>query len=212
MTEEPSITCPKCGMTSFNRNDISEGYCGNCHDWTGTPQPLDDRGLWVRSDPRADGTYGITVTVGADFAWSLDQGEAVAYATLTFKAAMTAEHDAAVFEALRRLPDLDDEWAAKTIRDLREKRPTLTWIPRVTFIPSVSTEGEPFLMLCVDGNPEGQVTTDALREHAGWVLCALAACDLDTALVAELTGRIGVDMATAQAFVTDLRTAWPDPS
>ena len=30
-----SITCPKCGMTSFNPNDIREGYCGNCHDWTG---------------------------------------------------------------------------------------------------------------------------------------------------------------------------------
>ena len=33
----PSITCPKCGMTSYNPNDIREGYCGNCHDWT-TPR------------------------------------------------------------------------------------------------------------------------------------------------------------------------------
>lgn len=32
-----SITCPKCGMTSFNANDIREGYCGNCHDWTSGP-------------------------------------------------------------------------------------------------------------------------------------------------------------------------------
>jgi hypothetical protein len=30
-----SITCPRCGMTSYNANDIREGYCGNCHDWTG---------------------------------------------------------------------------------------------------------------------------------------------------------------------------------
>lgn len=30
----PSITCPVCGMTSYNPNDIREGYCGNCHAWT----------------------------------------------------------------------------------------------------------------------------------------------------------------------------------
>lgn len=33
--EERSITCPVCGMTSYNANDIREGYCGNCRDWTG---------------------------------------------------------------------------------------------------------------------------------------------------------------------------------
>lgn len=31
-----SFTCPRCGMTSYNPNDIREGYCGNCHDWTRT--------------------------------------------------------------------------------------------------------------------------------------------------------------------------------
>ena len=35
---EPSITCPACAMTSYNSNDIRESYCGNCHDWTGSPQ------------------------------------------------------------------------------------------------------------------------------------------------------------------------------
>lgn len=30
-----SITCPRCGMTSHNANDVREGYCGRCHDWTG---------------------------------------------------------------------------------------------------------------------------------------------------------------------------------
>ena len=33
----PSVTCPRCGMTSFNENDVEQGYCGNCHDWT-TPR------------------------------------------------------------------------------------------------------------------------------------------------------------------------------
>ena len=33
--EVESFTCPRCGMTSYNPNDVREGYCGNCHDWTG---------------------------------------------------------------------------------------------------------------------------------------------------------------------------------
>jgi uncharacterized C2H2 Zn-finger protein len=30
-----TITCPRCGMTSANPNDVREGYCGNCHAFTG---------------------------------------------------------------------------------------------------------------------------------------------------------------------------------
>lgn len=30
----PSITCPKCGVTSYNPNDIQHGFCGNCNAWT----------------------------------------------------------------------------------------------------------------------------------------------------------------------------------
>lgn len=35
----PAITCPRCGMTSHNPNDVREGYCGHCHDWTGNSGP-----------------------------------------------------------------------------------------------------------------------------------------------------------------------------
>jgi ribosomal protein L37E len=34
---QPHFTCPVCGMTSYNANDIKFGYCGNCHDYTGAP-------------------------------------------------------------------------------------------------------------------------------------------------------------------------------
>lgn len=39
---QPSIDCPKCGSRSYNHNDIREGYCGNCHDYTTlrTPPPM----------------------------------------------------------------------------------------------------------------------------------------------------------------------------
>jgi hypothetical protein len=29
-----SITCPRCGMTSYHPRDVTEGYCAKCHDWT----------------------------------------------------------------------------------------------------------------------------------------------------------------------------------
>jgi hypothetical protein len=35
---EPSITCPICFRTSYNPNDIREGYCGYCHKWTSPPR------------------------------------------------------------------------------------------------------------------------------------------------------------------------------
>lgn len=37
LSQVDSITCPICHMTSYNPNDIREGFCGNCHDWT-TPR------------------------------------------------------------------------------------------------------------------------------------------------------------------------------
>ena len=59
----PSFKCPKCGMVSYNANDIREGYCGMCHDWTFTPpdatvprNQLGQRlapGLWVDREGHA---------------------------------------------------------------------------------------------------------------------------------------------------------------
>lgn len=28
---EPSIRCPRCGMTSYNARDVEERYCGSCN-------------------------------------------------------------------------------------------------------------------------------------------------------------------------------------
>lgn len=42
VTEGGAITCPRCSRTSHNPDDVREGYCGNCRDWTrvdtGTPE------------------------------------------------------------------------------------------------------------------------------------------------------------------------------
>ncbi len=36
----PSITCPVCGRTSHNPNDVREGFCGACHAWTGAAEHM----------------------------------------------------------------------------------------------------------------------------------------------------------------------------
>jgi hypothetical protein len=41
-----SFTCPVCGRTSYNPNDVREQWCGACHGLTGEPPPLGMR--WVR--------------------------------------------------------------------------------------------------------------------------------------------------------------------
>lgn len=30
----PSYTCPVCRSVSYNPNDVEQGYCGKCHDFT----------------------------------------------------------------------------------------------------------------------------------------------------------------------------------
>jgi hypothetical protein len=39
-----SITCPRCGLTSWHSVDVREGFCGNCHGWTSRPDLDDPKG------------------------------------------------------------------------------------------------------------------------------------------------------------------------
>jgi hypothetical protein len=38
-TALPSFTCPYCFRTSYNKNDIENRYCGNCHRFVDDPVP-----------------------------------------------------------------------------------------------------------------------------------------------------------------------------
>ena len=42
MSTAMSFTCPKCLMMSYNANDVEQGYCGNCHEFTGQTQSRTD--------------------------------------------------------------------------------------------------------------------------------------------------------------------------
>lgn len=44
--------CPLCGMESTHPEDIAEGYCGECHDFTGE-QAGPDRFIFGGANDRA---------------------------------------------------------------------------------------------------------------------------------------------------------------
>jgi hypothetical protein len=49
----PAFTCPVCGRTSHNPNDVAESYCGACHGLTTAPPPPGFRWvLFVPADER----------------------------------------------------------------------------------------------------------------------------------------------------------------
>lgn len=47
---ERGFTCPVCGRTSWNVNDVREGWCNNCHGATGAATPPGMR--WVLFETR----------------------------------------------------------------------------------------------------------------------------------------------------------------
>lgn len=55
MTKKPeSIVCPECGRASWNSNDIREGFCGNCHDWTTATPDSTPYMQWAGLDGRRE--------------------------------------------------------------------------------------------------------------------------------------------------------------
>ncbi|HVQ84661.1 MAG TPA: hypothetical protein VMS84_07905 [Mycobacterium sp.] len=44
----PHVTCPVCHMTSYNPHDIEWGYCGNCHGYTSSVDPMERARRFLR--------------------------------------------------------------------------------------------------------------------------------------------------------------------
>lgn len=177
----------------------------------------EDEGLWVRSEVMPNGTYGVALNVGPDRSWVLNRDRVLAYAVSCFARATETEHDAAVFSALTSLR-LDDETVSQVItRDLRPDRPDEhedTKPLRFTIALGRSRSTRkivPLLQMHLDGMGEaGQLTPADLRDHAGGVLKALRAADLDAALHRVLIGTVGVPDHTARGLIGSLAEHWPE--
>jgi hypothetical protein len=64
---EPSFTCPRCGRTSYNPNDIGHSYCAACHLCLEDPGPIG--ALAMREEDIC-----LTVPLGFIYARSLEDG------------------------------------------------------------------------------------------------------------------------------------------
>lgn len=40
--DQPSFTCPECGLVSYHPKDLEEGYCARCRKWTGVAKVAED--------------------------------------------------------------------------------------------------------------------------------------------------------------------------
>ncbi len=166
-----------------------------------------DDDLWVRSDLLPNGSYGVTVNLGADHAVTLGRDNAVAYAVTVIDVANRAEYDAAV---LRQLTDAGVSFDAATqaVTDLRADRPppAATYGP-FSFEPVVSrVDQRGRVVMRVDRSERGAGTFEpaAAREHATHVLDVLAVADLDAGYLRLLRGLIGLDEERARNVVGDL--------
>jgi ribosomal protein S27AE len=62
----PSITCPRCGRTSYHPKDIQYSYCGYCHVFNSKENQMDTINMadelwaWVTEYP--DGSVSLIVT------------------------------------------------------------------------------------------------------------------------------------------------------
>jgi ribosomal protein L37E len=121
--EPPSFVCPRCGAKSYHPKDISEGYCGRCHDFTGKERPMHTKDmlaaalrevrLHTMADKAATGYYH-------DFLSPLDLPEMQLITELGVAATARPAQAAAIMELRDRVMDGDfdasveesEEWAA----------------------------------------------------------------------------------------------------
>lgn len=162
--------------------------------------------IWVQSDPLPDGTYVTAIHYDDDRSRVLDHTAGLAYVTEVLRAAVQAEHDAAVIRHLMAT-GLGPNLAASVVADLRADRPPIddAATAPLTLRPGVSQKTmRGFLAIHMDGRQVGQWEPAEAREHAVQVLEVLTAADLDAAYRRHLIGPLGVDEPTAMAIVSDL--------
>jgi hypothetical protein len=167
-----------------------------------------------------DGTYGAEVTCGADHAWSLDYGQAVAYATACVEQAAAADHGTAVMRLFTEVgipADAAGECTRRSIGAMADGERDKATRP-LRFVPSVGRARHPrpdagrylpVIEMKLDGKDIGVMSPQDLRDHAIGVLGALTAAKLDECVFQFLTECADLDGGTARAVVGSLSEHMP---
>lgn len=169
-------------------------------------------GLWVRSDPLPDGTYGVTVTLGEDRAFTLDHEDAYDYAALCHYVATAAEHGVAVIQFFLEAGISMEEASEFLSRHLACAADPQSGIPfqyigaiaRVKHPHPDAGRRFPIVKISCEGTDFGYMKPEELREHGGAVLSCLAAAELDRRLLTALTNVVGLDEHEARTAIASL--------
>jgi hypothetical protein len=166
-------------------------------------------GIWVYSDLNPDGSasYIVTISASDDVALSLKADAAVRYVAAVYRAAVIALHDAAVFQQLTGPLGLDIELAGSMIIDMRKDREPVqvTATAPLKYEPVVSASSfKPYVHVWARDQRITQWTPADCFQHAGYVMQALAAVDLDSGYYRYLVHTVGLDEPRARAAVNDL--------
>jgi hypothetical protein len=177
-----------------------------------TPPPSELVALAVTTDLMPDGTYAATCSLGEDVAWTLPPGRAAAYSNAVDSLATAAEHDAAVYAALR-CKGLPQDLIAAVLLRCRSHRPsTDRWTAPLVITAGITLREPhgPFLIVRHPDRPDldWQWTPQQAREHASHVINVCAAAILDSTLSSVLA-ELGVDAETIPAVVDHVGRHWP---
>jgi hypothetical protein len=165
-------------------------------------------GVWVVSDVTTEGSsmYTVTVHAGPDTALTLKADAAVRYVAAVYRAAVIAQHDAAVIQQLLSL-GCEEQAAASAVVDMREDREPLAVEATVPlrFEPIVAADGfKPFVIVSVRNKRVSQWTPEDCFQHGSQVMQVLAGVDLDAAYYRYLRFTVGLDERGARVAVHKL--------
>ena len=206
----PGFRCPRCAMVSHNPHDEMNGYCGACRDFTGGEQAGPK--LVVRGELQTDtGRHQITVTLGEDRAWTLDQDRVQHYARGCVKAATQSEQLSLIYHAMTAagVPEpaaLDLVVTELVLSQAAADRAATAPLVLLAAVQTTATM-TPRVQLELDGQRIGIVTPAQLRAHAGHVLTAAAAAELQGRIYQVLTTVVGLDASTAATMIANLDQA-----
>lgn len=168
--------------------------------------------LVVSSDRLPDGSYGTTLSLGEDVAWTMPASRTTRYAAAVTALATAAEHDAAVYGSLT-CKGLPSDLIGAVIVGCRDARPgTRRWTAPLVITPGIALREPhpPFLTVYHRERQDlmWQWTPGDARQHAAHVLQAATAAALDSTLAAVLAS-FGVDPETRAAAVDHVGGHWP---
>lgn len=163
-------------------------------------------GLWISTDPLADGSYGIVLSIGPDRAWPVTRGRAHMYAMAALAIAEQADYEQALYRQLTMKMEQGQDAALMMLANFRRGVPGTDHaaFDPLDFVAGINSEGKSFVRIDLDGKGVGQISPEELRQHALAVLRNRLIAPLDTLYRRQLTEVVDLDDATAKIAVNAL--------